>query len=674
MIQPQLSVDLAPHEQQLGKYRLVARLGQGGMGTVYLAMASGLGAFRKLLVVKELRHDLPWKESSLSMFMDEAQLAARLDHPNVLQTFEAGEHEGRYFLAMEYLDGQALSTLIERAHARGGVPLELHVYMLCEVLHGLQYAHDLTDYDGSRLHVVHRDVSPQNVFVTHHGQVKVVDFGVAKANNGSNITSPGVFKGKFAYAAPEQLLGRPVDGRCDVFAVGVMLWEAIAGRRFGVPKPSVDAFRIRTHGLEPKIAEVAPDVDPLLAEICEHALAVDPLARTESAGTLRAQLQEWLLLQGEHVQNEDVAAFMRELFREERKARRQIIERAMVDAGASHSVIAELPRELTERESGMAPRVDSVQEPPAEPLRASVIAQAPRAALRVASDTPQTHAPPVARVRTGLSRLSSAAVLIGLAIAVFVTTYQLSRSATHSGRAARGEQTEPPQRTPEPASPGDSSGATGVPEQASEKASAQPSETVTPATFTTTREAAGPVHAGDEPSSQQQRHAQPERRPRDQLRNDAASRDREPVTAAREASRAGFVVRDNEPAGRNEPTTLFSPKARLSQVPAAAEPESEPTRAARLAAPRAAAADRAAPVGSRSRTGTAAPRPTLSARRDPTHLPQAPTPRSPKSQPTPPSPRTAKALKMGVDLRQTRGTASNGPGRRMRIDTEDPYQ
>jgi len=137
MKQPQLSVDLAPHEQQLGKYRLVAKLGQGGMGTVYLALASGLGSFRKLLVVKELRHDLPWRESSLSMFMDEAQLAARLDHPNVLQTFEAGEAGGRYFLAMEYLDGQPLSTLIDH-----GVPLELHVYILCEVLQGLQYAHD----------------------------------------------------------------------------------------------------------------------------------------------------------------------------------------------------------------------------------------------------------------------------------------------------------------------------------------------------------------------------------------------------------------------------------------------------------------------------------------------------------------------------------------------------
>src|SRR4029077_14425124 len=163
MTQPPLQLDLSPGDAQLGKYRLVATLGQGGMGTVYLALASGLGSFRKLLVVKELPRDLPWKESSLGMFMDEAHLAARLDHPNVLQTFEAGEDHGRYFLAMEYLDGQPLNALIERARTAGdkhGLALELQVHIFCEVLNGLQYAHDLKDYDGSLLHVVHRDISP----------------------------------------------------------------------------------------------------------------------------------------------------------------------------------------------------------------------------------------------------------------------------------------------------------------------------------------------------------------------------------------------------------------------------------------------------------------------------------------------------------------------------------
>src|SRR4051812_39704553 len=165
-----------PASQQLGKYRLVATLGQGGMGTVYLALASGPGQFRKLLVVKELRQDLTRKPGFVEMFMDEAKLTARLDHPNVVQTFEAGEGHDRYYLAMEYLDGQPLSALIDRLADSNGLPLWVHIQILCEVLAGLQYAHELPDYDGTSLHVVHRDISPQNVFLTYHGQVKVVDF------------------------------------------------------------------------------------------------------------------------------------------------------------------------------------------------------------------------------------------------------------------------------------------------------------------------------------------------------------------------------------------------------------------------------------------------------------------------------------------------------------------
>ena len=203
------------------------------MGTVYLALASGFGQFRKLLVIKELRQDLTRQKGFIRLFMDEAKLAARLSHPNVVQTFEAFQDGNRYLLAMEYLDGQSLSALITRfAGETRELKLGVHLHILCEVLSGLHYAHELRDYDNTRLHVVHRDVSPQNVFLTYHGEVKVVDFGVAKAANAATSTAPGVFVGKFSYAAPEQILGRPVDARTDVFAVGVMLWQALAQRRF----------------------------------------------------------------------------------------------------------------------------------------------------------------------------------------------------------------------------------------------------------------------------------------------------------------------------------------------------------------------------------------------------------------------------------------------------------
>jgi serine/threonine-protein kinase len=270
-------------------------------------------------------------------------LAARLDHPNVVQTFEAGEQNGRYFLAMEYLDGQPLSELSERMAAKGGIPLELHVHMLCDVLAGLQYAHELRDYDGSRLHVVHRDISPHNVFITYHGQVKIVDFGVAKARNASSLTNPGMFKGKFAYAAPEQVFGRAVDARADVFAVGVMLWEAIARRRFveGVPTP--DAFKARANGREPRIVDVVPDVEPLLADICNRALAVDPDARFPSAEAFRSELQDYLLLTASRVEGGDVAQLMRAVFEADRATMHRVIQRAMKECGASDSTMESLP-------------------------------------------------------------------------------------------------------------------------------------------------------------------------------------------------------------------------------------------------------------------------------------------------------------------------------------------
>jgi serine/threonine protein kinase len=339
----QARVEVPAAVPQLGKYRLVATLGQGGMGTVYLALVRGPGEFRKLLVVKELRAELTQREGFITMFMNEARLAARLDHPNVVQTFEVGEEAGRYFLAMEYLDGQPLNALIERARKTSGLPLAIHIQILCEVLSGLHYAHELCDYDGSSLHVVHRDVSPQNVFVTHHGQVKVVDFGVAKVATANSLTSPGVFKGKFAYAAPEQTMGHPVDARCDVFAVGVMLWEAIAGRRFAEHTPTVESFRARNHGTEPRIGEVAPDVDRLLAEISDKALAVDPAQRFASAEAFRLALQEYLLLSGERVEGSQIGQLSRALFQEERRAIHAVIERAMASNGASRSTVAALP-------------------------------------------------------------------------------------------------------------------------------------------------------------------------------------------------------------------------------------------------------------------------------------------------------------------------------------------
>jgi eukaryotic-like serine/threonine-protein kinase len=293
------TLDGALADDHLGRYRLVAPIGQGGMGRIYLAATSGLGEFRKLLVVKELQQELATNEKFVEMFLAEAKLAARLNHPNIVQTIEAGEENGRYFLAMEYLDGQPYTELLKRGSSEPVVTLATRLHVLCEVLSALQYAHELCDFDGTPFEIVHRDITPHNIFLTYHGQVKLVDFGIAKAVDVESLTSAGVFKGKFSYASPEQVRGEIVDQRSDLFAVGVMLWEAIALKRFSSGPATKSSIDRRIVGGEPRIAEVVPSVEPALADICDKALAVDKNQRYQSAAEFRADLQRYMLICGD---------------------------------------------------------------------------------------------------------------------------------------------------------------------------------------------------------------------------------------------------------------------------------------------------------------------------------------------------------------------------------------
>jgi serine/threonine protein kinase len=326
MVEPMTHDTAKAGSESLGRYRLVATLGQGGMGTIHLAVAGGLGAFRKLIVVKELRRDLTQNQRFVEMFLAEAKLAARLNHPNVIQTLEAGREEDRHFLAMEFLDGQPFSEVLKRARPPQRFPLALRIHVLCEALAGLHYAHELCGYDGAPLDIVHRDVSPQNVFVTYDGQIKVLDFGIAKAAGEDSLTSPGVFKGKFAYASPEQVRGQPSDRRTDVFAVGVMLWETIAMRRFAPGAPTRAAIEARISGTEPRLSVAVPGAPPLLAEICERAIHVDPAKRFSTAEDMRAALLNFLRVSGEHVDSKVIAKGLRAMFGEERQSMHRLID------------------------------------------------------------------------------------------------------------------------------------------------------------------------------------------------------------------------------------------------------------------------------------------------------------------------------------------------------------
>jgi serine/threonine protein kinase len=278
---------------EFGKYRVLARLGRGGMGDVYLAVNMGPSGVSKLIVVKELREQFVSVPEARSMFLDEARIATRLNHPNVVQTYEVVEEPDSLYITMEYLEGQPLQNII-RGPKRALVPVVLQLQILADTLAALHYAHELTDYDGTPLAVVHRDVSPHNVFVTYEGVAKLVDFGIAKAANAKTVTETGVFKGKVRFSSPEQALGTEVDRRSDVFAAGAVLWEIVTGEAMWKGMPDTKVLLAIASGNIPTPRSVNPDVPEALDAICLKALAFAPEDRYATASEFRDALLVYL--------------------------------------------------------------------------------------------------------------------------------------------------------------------------------------------------------------------------------------------------------------------------------------------------------------------------------------------------------------------------------------------
>jgi serine/threonine-protein kinase len=310
----------------IGKYRLIAEIGRGGMAEVFLAVNNSVSmSFSKLVVVKKLREHLASEADFMTMLIDEARIAARLNHPNLVQTIEVDEAGGTYFLTMEYLDGQPLHRVLSRARAT--IPLSVHLSILVDVLAGMHYAHDLKDYDGSPLHIVHRDVTPHNCFVTYEGQVKVVDFGIAKAAGRSSETRHGVVKGKTAYMAPEQACGQQMDRRVDVFAIGVMLYEAACRQRMWKGVSETDIVRRLVTGAIPSSPQaVDPSVDDELDRICRKALMHSSNDRYQSAQELQVDLEAYLASKGGRPSPREVGGYVAQLFADKRATTDKVIE------------------------------------------------------------------------------------------------------------------------------------------------------------------------------------------------------------------------------------------------------------------------------------------------------------------------------------------------------------
>lgn len=295
---------------RLGKYEVIARLGKGGMAQVHLAVARGPGGFNKLVVLKSLESQ---DESFRRMFLDEARLAALLHHPNVVNTYEVSETDGQYFIAMEYLDGQPLDKIIRETKKLGLLlSPRLCVRIIADALSGLHYTHELRDYAGSPLRIVHRDISPHNLFLTYEGSVKLLDFGVAKSAAKTAETDVGVLKGKLAYMAPEQAATLPVDRRADVFAIGAVLWELLTLQRLRLADSAAGVLNEAVHAGLPDLQRARPDIGQRLEGVLWRALANQPTRRYQTAQEMRDALVDYLAT--EPCSQEDLADFIQRRF------------------------------------------------------------------------------------------------------------------------------------------------------------------------------------------------------------------------------------------------------------------------------------------------------------------------------------------------------------------------
>ena len=313
------------------RYRVLGQIGRGGMADVHLALAEGPGGFSKLVVLKQLRKqqgqdqeqdedlDQSQEHDQFELFSDEARIAGRLSHPNVVQTIEETEAGGAPMLVMEYLEGQPLSSILRKCTGERrveDVPILLRI--VAEALQGLHYAHELRDFDGKPLALVHRDVSPQNIFVTYGGEVKVLDFGIAKATITVTETGEGMTRGKVEYVSPEHLLGNRVDRRADVYAVGSVLWFIATGQPLWREEAPGSALLRLLRGEVPAPSAYADDVHPRLEEICLKALSVRPDDRPPTALALHNELEALLRDIGPNLGTREIAAFVTSRFREER--------------------------------------------------------------------------------------------------------------------------------------------------------------------------------------------------------------------------------------------------------------------------------------------------------------------------------------------------------------------
>ena len=294
------------------RYRVIKRLASGGMAEVFVAESAGIEGFKKQVAIKRVLPQLSKKEQFIAMFLDEARLSAHLSHSNVVSVFDIGVGDGTYFIVMEYVDGADLKAVVEHRKKIGRpLPVEAAAFIAAKMCQGLAYAHEL-EIDGKHLSIVHRDITPANVLITKYGEVKIVDFGLAKASSQLAESDAGVIKGKFGYLAPETVLEQGVDQRVDVFAVGIILWEMLSGKRLFFGDTDFATVRLVRDAVIPPITKINGAVPAELERLLARVLAKDPANRYGTARELGRDLTRFLYRYGHAVNEDDIALLVRD--------------------------------------------------------------------------------------------------------------------------------------------------------------------------------------------------------------------------------------------------------------------------------------------------------------------------------------------------------------------------
>ncbi len=443
--------------QRVDRYELMGEIASGGMATVYLARLTGMGGFQRFVAMKRLHPHLASEKEFVEMFLDEARIAARIHHPNVVPILEVGASQVGYYLVMEYVEGDTLARLLARAASTGKkLPVSIALRIAIDMLSGLHAAHELHDDHNQPVHLVHRDVSPQNVLVGQDGIARITDFGVARAASRLTATRVGQLKGKIAYMAPEQAAGsEELDRRADVFSAGIVIWEALAQKRlFKAENEAATLSRVITEPV-PLLFQVSPQVSKEVSGVVMRALDRDVDKRYPSCAAFADALEAAAALKDKVASPRELAAYVNEVMGEEIAQQRDNVRAWLAHSEPTASLAAELPSGVVPSSSVSAAAISLPGHP-----------EASRSGLSGSLASEQQ------RPRSRVPLLLGGALLVGL---LGAGGFMLTRSARSVGPTPAAAPVAAP--TPSPALAPPSAVPAAAPPAASDEASALPPPT-----------------------------------------------------------------------------------------------------------------------------------------------------------------------------------------------------